>query len=129
MRTLAILLLTAFFQVGGPTQVEDPAYPLRVRILGRNIGGSGTFWGRGDVFSPAEQGFDYQTDCSTPFMRSEGDERYSARWKKQDKELEILISRIGTNRSEKCALKVDLKPFIYDIDYDRHRVVTRPLEK
>jgi hypothetical protein len=133
MRILVTLLLALSQVVGGPTQVQDPAYALRVRILGRNVtqiaNGSGRVWGRGDIFEPSEQGFDYETDCSVAFMRSEGEERYSARWKKQDKELEILVSRIGTGKSDKCVLKVDLKPFIYDVDNDRHVVVTKPMAK
>jgi hypothetical protein len=133
MKIVVILLLALSQVVGGPTQVQDPAYPLRVRILGRNVSrsanGSVRVWGRGDLFEPSEQGFDYATDCSIAFMRSEGDERYSARWKKQDIELEILVSRIGTGKSDKCVLKTDLKPFIYDIDNDRHVVVTKPMAK
>jgi len=127
-------LLLAFSQiVGGPTQIQDPAYPIHVRILGRNLAqssnGSRTVWGRGDIFEPSEQGFDYQTDCNVQFMASAGDERYSARWKKQDTELEILISRIGTSKTDKCVLKTDLKPYIYDIDTARHVVITKPMAK
>ncbi len=126
-------LLFALAQVGGPTQVPDPAYPIHVRILGRNVvqnpNGTRRTWGRGDIFEPTEQGFEYETDCSIAFMRSEGEERYSARWKKQDKELEILVSRIGTGKSDKCVLKTDLKPYIFDVDNDRHVVVTKPMAK
>lgn len=133
MRMLATLLLALPQVVGGPTQVADPAYPLHIRILGRNVArtanGSTRVWGRGDIFEPSEQGFDYETDCSIVFMRSEGEERYSGRWKKQDKEIEILVSRIGTGKSDKCVLRTDLKPFIYDVDYDRHMVVTKPMAK
>jgi len=133
MRILVTLLLGLSQAVGGPTQVQDPAYPIHVRILGRNVSqstiGNVRYWGRGDIFEPSEQGFDYESDCSVAFMRSEGDERYSARWKKQDKELEILVSRIGTGKSDKCVLKVDMKPFIYDVDNDRHVVVTKPMAK
>jgi hypothetical protein len=129
MRILVTLLLALSQAVGGPTQVPDPAYPIHVRILGRNVTQSVRVWGRGDIFEPTEQGFDYETDCSIAFMRSEGEERYSARWKKPDKELEILVSRIGTGKSDKCVLKVDLKPFIYDVDTARHVVVTKPMAK
>jgi hypothetical protein len=133
MRILVTLLLGLSQVVGGPTQVPDPAYPIHVRILGRNVSqstiGNVRYWGRGDIFEPSEQGFDYESDCSVAFMRSEGDERYSGRWKKPDKELEILVSRIGTGKSDKCVLKVDMKPFIYDVDNDRHVVVTKPMAK
>jgi hypothetical protein len=87
VRVLLLALLLAFPQVevGGPTQVQGPAYPLRVRSLGRNSsrGAYGMrVWGRADLVAPQTQGFDYESDCSVLFMVSHGDELYSARWKK-----------------------------------------------
>ena len=104
--------------VGGPTDVQDPAYPLRVRILTRNASRTGygamRMWGRADLFlDQQEQGFDYESTCDELLMVTHGDERYSARWKKQDLELEMLVSKMGTNKSGKCTLKTDLKPFVY----------------
>ena len=80
MRVLMLLLL-AFPQlpVGGPTQMQDPAYPLRVRILQRNGSRSAygiRTWGRADLTVPQEQGFDYESDCSMLFIVSHGDELY-----------------------------------------------------
>ena len=129
MRVL-ILLLFLFPQlpVGGPTQVQDPAYPLRVRILERNGSRSAyglRMWGRANITVPQEQGFDYQSDCDTLFMVSHGDEVYSARWKKPDKELEMLVSKMGTGKSEKCTVKADLKPFVYY--YDKGVIQTKPM--
>jgi len=133
MRMLVTFLLALSQVIGGPTQVPDPAFPIHVRILGRNVAqsanGTTKIWGRGDIFEPSAQGFDYVTDCSIAFMRSEGEERYSARWKKQDTQLEILVSRIGTGKSDKCVLKTDLKPFIYDVDTVRHIVITKPMTR
>jgi hypothetical protein len=118
--------------VGGPTQVQDPAYPLRVRVLGRNSSRSGygamRVWGRADLVVPQEQGFDYESDCNVLFMVSYGDELYSARWKKQDKELEMLVSKMGTGKSEKCTVKADLKPYVYFWD-SNHLMQTKPLAK
>ena len=129
MRILMLLLLALpQLPVGGPTQVEDPAYPLRIRILERNGTRSGynlRMWGRADITVPREQGFDYESDCSMVFMVSHGDEVYSARWKKQDKELEMLVSKMGTGKSEKCTVKADLKPFVYF--YDKGGIQTRPM--
>jgi hypothetical protein len=130
MRALILLLLVAFPQVpvGGPTQVQDPAYPLKVRILERNTSRSAygmRMWGRADLTLPQEQGFDYESDCSMLFMVSHGDELYSARWKKQDKELEMLVSKMGTGKSEKCTVKADLKPYIYY--WDKGIMQTKPM--
>ncbi|MGC1830647.1 MAG: hypothetical protein WA663_09600 [Candidatus Acidiferrales bacterium] len=101
-----------------PTGVQDPKFPLRVKILGTNWthGPLGTHgWGRGDLVVPQRQGFDYTYDCSQPFMVTTGDEIYSARWKKQDKQLELLVGKIGSdNKAEKCELNVNLQPFVYE---------------
>jgi hypothetical protein len=127
-----LLFLLAFPQVpvGGPTQVEDPAYPLKVRILERNTSRSAygmRMWGRANLTLPQEQGFDYESECSMLFMVSHGDELYSARWKKQDKELEMLVSKMGTGKSEKCTVKADLKPYIYY--WDKGIMQTKPMPK
>ena len=127
-----LLLALAQLTVGGPTQVQDPAYPLKIQILGRNTDRSGfavRTWGRADLFDGQKvQGFDYQADCNMVFMVSYGDERYSARWKKQDKELERLVSRVGTGKSNKCVLKADLQHFVYEYENGTGGpVVTKPL--
>jgi hypothetical protein len=141
MRFLAALFLASILisgalaqiSVGGPTHVQDPAYPLMVRILSRNTsrGSNGVrMWGRADLFGSQEQGFDYESTCSEVFMVTHGDERYSARWKKQDKELEILVSRVGTGKSNKCVLKADLQQFVYEYESGTSGpVVTKPLGK
>jgi len=84
-------------------------------------------WGRADIVAPQQQGFDYESDCSEVFMVSHGEELYSARWKKQDQQLEMLVSRMGTGKSNKCVLKADLKPYIYE--FENGGIVTRPLAK
>ena len=91
MRPIAVLPLVlvlagvAFAQinVGGPVQTQDPAYPLRVRILTRNMSGGQSglrTWGRADLFGGAvpEQGFEYESTCDEVLMVTHGDERYSA---------------------------------------------------
>ena len=118
--------------VGGPTDVQDPAYPLRVRILTRNgTRGPGgiRMWGRADLFlDQKEQGFDYESTCDEVLMVTHGEERYSARWKKQDRELEMLVSRVGTGKANKCVVKADLQQFVYE--YERGTsgpVITKPM--
>ncbi|MGB6544469.1 MAG: hypothetical protein WBE97_02485 [Candidatus Acidiferrales bacterium] len=141
MRILVPVLLVlaqvgvAFAQVdvGGPTQTQDPNYPLQVLILGRNTShgyyGGWHVWGRADLFTgQQEQGFDYESDCGRLFMVSHGDERYSARWKKPNEQLEMLVSKIGTGKSDKCVLKADMKPFVYEYDHGSEgHTVTRPM--
>jgi hypothetical protein len=71
-------------------------------------------WGRADVVAPQRQGFDYESECDEVFMVNHGDEVYSARWKKKDRQIEMLVSRMGTGKSSKCVLKADLKPYFYE---------------
>jgi hypothetical protein len=141
MRLLVPVFLTlvlasaalAQVSVGGPTQAQDPAYPLRVRILTRNTsrGPYGMrMWGRADLFGQQEQGFEYESTCDEVLMVTHGDERYSARWKKQDKELEMLVSRVGTGKANKCAVKADLQQFVYEFkNGSSGPVVTKPMVK
>lgn len=126
--TAALLLFLFQVNVGGPTEVQDPNYPLRIRILERNTsrGPNGMrVWGRADLEAPQQQGFDYESDCDTLFMVSHGDELYSAKWKKQDKEMEMLVSKMGTGKSSKCTVKADLKSYVYA--RENGVMVTKPL--
>lgn len=121
--------------VGGPTPGQDPNYPLKVRILTRNASRGPSdmrMWGRADLFggAQAEQGFDYESTCDEVVMVTHGDERYSARWKKQDRELEMLLSKVGSGKANKCSVKTDLQQFVYEFENGaRGAVVTRPLAK
>jgi hypothetical protein len=56
-------------------------------------------------------------------MMTNRDELYSVRWKKQDKELEMLVSRMGTPQSYKCSVMADLKPFVHE--YEDGKIVTK----
>jgi hypothetical protein len=143
MRILALVLLVltsvglAFAQydveVGGPTQTQDPAYPLRVRILQRSWSRDQwgeRMWGRGDLFiGQQEQGFDYESTCGERFMVSHGAELYSARWKKPNEQLEMLVSRMGTGKSDKCVLKADVKDYVYEYKNGAvdGAIITRPV--
>jgi hypothetical protein len=132
---ISVGVALAQVSVGGPTPGQDPNYPLRVRILTRNAsrGPNGLrMWGRADLFggAQAEQGFDYESTCDEVVMVTHGDERYSARWKKQDRELEMLLSKVGTGKATKCSVKTDLQQFTYEFEGGtRGPVVTKPLAK
>jgi hypothetical protein len=132
---ISVGVALAQVNVGGPTPGQDPNYPLRVRILTRNTSrgqyGMRT-WGRADLFSDAqaEQGFDYESTCDEVVMVTHGDERYSARWKKQDRELEMLLSKVGSGKANKCSVKTDLQQFVYEFENGTSgAVVTKPLAK
>ena len=132
MRLLLPVLLALAQAVVGPTQVQDPSYPLKVRILERNAnrrdGEVVRSWGRADLIDgQQEQGFDFESDSSELLMVSHGDETYGARWKKQDRELEMLGSKIGTGKSSKYVLKADLKPYVYIVQ--NGTIATKPMTK
>ncbi len=130
---ISVGVALAQVNVGGPTQGQDPNYPLRVRILTRSSSRERfgmRMWGRADLFggAHAEQGFDYESTCDEVVMVTHGDERFSARWKKQDRELEILLSKIGSGKANKCSVKVDLQQFFYEYENGSSGpVVTKPL--
>ena len=129
----SVSLVFAQGNVGAPAQKRNPNYPLQVLILARNAShdSNGGFWvlGRADLFTgQQEQGFDYQSDCEQFFTASDGDKRYSARWKKQNELLEILVGNTGTGKLAKCELKTELKQVVYEYDPDQQgQVITRPL--
>jgi hypothetical protein len=129
MRLLCLFFVLIFAQVGatpaGPADVNDPAYPLRIHILRVNWTGhhngygyeGATGYGRGDIWEPQKQGFDYTFSCFEPFLHTTGQEAYSARWKSQGKTIELLEEKIGSGgKFEKCELKVDLKPYVYVVN-------------
>lgn len=125
MRFLASLILLAA-QVyvpatpNGPTHDVNPAYPLRVQIMqihwSHNRWGT-TGWGRANLVAPANQGFDYTFDCDEPFMTTRGNGFYSGRWKKPNTRLELLEERIGSSKTQKCELKVETKPYVYEFQH------------
>jgi hypothetical protein len=118
------LLLSTAALAGGHNPGEDP---LRVHIYQEN-GVShysrGTLdWvdgeGRANLFDQGEpRGFDFSYRCGERLRTSAGFETYPARWKKQDKTLEILLPQFGKPGAfDACELKVLMKT---DTVYHRH---------
>ena len=90
----------------------NPEYPLRVFIfdIHANGGSSGySGFGRGNLKDTKVVGFDYNFTCGEPFLPTERNEFYQARWKKQDQKLELLMLKVGTEHDLKCTLNVALK--------------------
>ena len=117
----AVVLLFAQFHPAipnGPPESPNPSYPFKVVILGthwnhHNLYGTNG-WGRGNIFLPEKHGFDFTYQCDQPFMVNRISQPYYARWKKQDKTIELLEGRIGTDKTQKCELKIELKPNPYE---------------
>ena len=116
----ACLMLATDMLAGGRSAAD---YPLRVhifqvsqhshyreRLLDRVDGE-----GRANLFENSQpQGFDFSFLCAERVMTSSGHETYPARWKKANKDIEILLPVMGKPGSmSPCDLKVDLKDFAY----------------
>ncbi len=102
-------------------------YPLRVHIVARNgirhyyhMGGASSSnldqvdgLGQANLFENGQpRGFDFNYTCGQPITPQTGYETFLARWKKQDRELEILMPVMGGKPGEmnSCDLKVSMKP-------------------
>ena len=101
-------------------------FPLRVHVIYRNgarhyhgYGGSASSLdqvdglGQGNLFENGQpRGFDFNYECNQPIIPQTAFETFPARWKKQDRELEIVMPVMGGNPGDvnSCELKVNMKP-------------------
>jgi hypothetical protein len=120
--TISSLLVVACAPLGA--QSKNPAdYPFRVHVFSRS---ETTFYhnryadeakgdGRLNLFANGEvHGVDFSFDCPEKLKDSFGYETYPAKWKKQDKELTLLLPVFGKTGSYfTCTLKTDVKDFAY----------------
>ncbi len=139
----AVLILTLFVASGLSAQrpydtprvawsTPNPDYPLRVRVLSsdrhqeRHSGLDYTnSYGSANILGSPNVGLDYTSTCGGGFLRNaESGESYQGKWKKQDREIEILVVETGQNRPEKCKIDVTLKPAPYSKDNPPPRLVT-----
>lgn len=110
----------------------NPDYPLKVRVLSSDRhqerhGGLiyTNSYGSANLLGTPNVGLDYTSNCEGGFLHNqEGGEYYQGKWKKQDREIEILVVETGQNRPEKCKIDVTLKPAPYSKDNPPPRLVT-----
>lgn len=110
----------------------NPDYPLKVRVLSsdrhqeRHSGMTFTnSYGSANILGNPNVGLDYTSTCEGGFIHNqEGGEYYQGKWKKQDREIEILVVETGQNHPEKCKIDVTLKPKPYSKDNPPPRLVT-----
>jgi len=128
VRTLsvsAICLLLAMPAIAGKYKPDD--YPLRVHIVERNgvrhyyhpgywAGGAQLDkvdgLGAANLFENGQPlGFDFDYVCGEPLTPQRGYETFPARWKKQGRELEIMMPKMGGKPDDmnSCELKVAMK--------------------
>ncbi len=120
-----VMLAAGLALVSGVSVAEShnlADYPLRLHIFKVSSHvhrRHGIVWwvdgdGRANLFengNPA--GIDFAYRCGDRFMDSSGYETYPARWKKPGETLVILTHRLGSDATEPCELKVDVKEFVY----------------
>jgi hypothetical protein len=122
-RVGAVVIGFALLSAVSLAESHDPAdYPLRLHIfkLSSHVHRRhGIVWwvegnGRANLFengNPA--GVDFAYHCGDRFMDSSGYETYPAKWRRPGESLVILTHRIGSDATEPCELKVDVKDFVY----------------
>jgi hypothetical protein len=103
-------------QYGAPgvaSTAPNPDYPLHVRVLSQGQRVHNQFgthgFGRADLLGSPVHGMDYAFDCYTSFLHNQNGEFYQGRWKKPDREMEILVQSMGSDHVDKCTLKVTMK--------------------
>jgi len=115
MKAALILPLSFLFQIStpdGPATAPNPQFPLHVEVVqtqataGRD--GSRGF-GRGNILGTPDKGIDFTYQCSSAVLNTGKNEFYQARWKKQDRQLQLLMQRIGSDHLDKCDLDVSYK--------------------
>ena len=90
-----------------------------------------SFFGHGNILGNNPAGFDYGTDCyqqPDSMLNSYANATYQARWKKQDRELEILLQTDSTHISM-CEINVFLRkhPYIlFSVGNTTNPLVTPP---
>jgi hypothetical protein len=115
---LALCLL--FSTAAQAKKLNSADFPLRVHLFTHNDHShyrSGMLdyaegEGRANLYENGDpKAFDYSYRCGSRLMNSIGYETYMARWKKQDRSLEILLPVMGKpDAAETCEVKVDMKP-------------------
>ncbi len=125
-RPLSVVAACLFIASTVSAEKYKPAdFPLRAHVLWRNgtrhyyhMGGASSSLdqvdglGQGNLFENGQpRGFDFNYTCGQPITPQTGYETFPARWKKQDRELEILMPVMGGKPGEMndCDLKVSMK--------------------
>jgi hypothetical protein len=100
-----------------PFTDPDPDYPVRLHVITstrRDTAGGSQGWGTANLLDPPVRGADYTFSCGYGFLPSTmpGDV-YQGHWVKPDQELEILTQRMGTDKVDRCRLRLTVLPQPY----------------
>jgi hypothetical protein len=119
---LLVILAWATIRPAGAKPRDLSSYTLRVHIFQSNWNPhAGAFGGQGSGLANLIDGqevhaIDFTYDCAINYMKSVGNQAYSAKWKKPGKTIEIVGNAIGNeSKSEACEFKITLHEFVYDV--------------
>ncbi len=96
-------------------------YTLRVHIFQSQWSPQGTFYGQGSGIAnlydgPNVRGITFSYECPIQYQQSVGNEAYRARWKKAEKTIELVGTKVGSpDKSDTCEFKITLHDFVYDV--------------
>lgn len=120
---IALLVLAVPLLLAGTAHAKkfNPAdYPLRVHLYSHNSHSHYSHhvldWvegeGRANLYENSQPtAFDYSYRCDERLLNNTGYETYIARWRKQDREIEVAMPVFGKPDSvETCTVKVEMKP-------------------
>ena len=95
----------------------DPDYPVHLHVLTtfRRYGAGRTDgYGTANLVGGKPQGVDYTYSCAHGFLvNTQADESFQGHWVKPGQRLEILLQRIGSDRVDRCELRVTVKDAPY----------------
>jgi hypothetical protein len=100
----------------GPALQSNGKYPLKVEVIMTKANDSSRGargFGRGNLVGEPSRGIDFTYECGTAFLNTNPGEFYQARWKKDDRRLEILMQRIGSSKTDTCDIDIAYKAAPY----------------
>ena len=119
MKVALLLPLAFLLQINtpdGPATAPNLQFPLHVEVLRTQATADRTGsrgFGRGNILGSPDKGIDFTYECSAAILNTNKNEFYQARWKKQDRRLELLMQRIGSDHLDKCDIDISYKPQPY----------------
>lgn len=99
-----------------PFTEPNAKYPLKVKLLQANSNRTAQgavaitqTVGSGNLIGEKTVGFDFNSTCAGGLTSTTGDDFYQAKWKKEDKKMELLTLEQGKTKSSTCAIEVTMK--------------------